>query len=356
MAQQTPGYVISAATHSAALFRQANDASYVRRGVLGASEYNVAQQASPNMSVQVGAGRALVPGTQGVTPAGFNWSTQGSYFVENDGAATVTLAASNPTNPRIDVVYVAVQDAFYSGSNNQVVLGVVTGVASSSPVTPSVPANAIALANVAVAANATTIVNANITNLANASTLLAMALGGIMPVTGSSAYPTNPYIGQVIDDLSLGMLRWNGSAWQSIMGAAGVLQAHAAGTNTITNSGSTWSSVTIDTTDTNTRGWTTGASGFLVPATGTFLMLGGVNFAGAATGSRGARFANGTTGYSSTASLYPGFGNSGGALLPTIPAVVAATAGDGIFLQGLQNSGGNISTVAGSQLTVVRVT
>jgi hypothetical protein len=128
------------------------------QGVADYGSMVVAQSATPGMSVQVAAGHALIAGTQ--------TATQGFYIAYNDGATTIAIATANPTNPRIDRIVVAVQDAFYGGTaNNQVLFQAVTGTPASSPVAPAAPSNSITLAYVAVAAGATSIVNANITDL-----------------------------------------------------------------------------------------------------------------------------------------------------------------------------------------------
>jgi hypothetical protein len=57
-----------------------------------------------------------------------------------------------------------VNDAYYTGSLNNVVLQVVAGTPAGSPVAPATPANSISLATVAVAAGATALTTANITD------------------------------------------------------------------------------------------------------------------------------------------------------------------------------------------------
>ncbi|UFU14645.1 hypothetical protein LQK89_02785 [Curtobacterium sp. C1] len=120
------------------------------------------------MSVILGPGRAKITGTS-VAPlsSGSNpipATTQGMYDVLNDANVTLTVAAANATNPRIDAVYVGVQDSFYSGSTNQAIPGIVTGVAAATPVAPAVPSNAVLIAYIAVAANASSIGQSNISD------------------------------------------------------------------------------------------------------------------------------------------------------------------------------------------------
>jgi|GEM_PF-1961975 len=162
MAVQTVPYALQNASHSAAVFRQATSAPFTTGGIMAAGELAVAQQGTPNMSVILGPGRAKVVGNSVSPPAGLSFTTQAMYDVLNDANTTLTITTSNPTNPRIDAVYIQVQDAFYSGASNQAIAGVVTGTPAVSPTAPAVPTNSILIAYVAVGANVTTIVNANI--------------------------------------------------------------------------------------------------------------------------------------------------------------------------------------------------
>jgi hypothetical protein len=117
----------------------------------------VTQNGTPNMSVNVAAGRAVVLGD--------NATNQGQYIVRNTATLNVPISASDATNPRRDIVCVRVRDAFYAGSNNDAAIVVVEGTPAPSPVDPTIPPNHLPLARVTVAAGATTIVAANITSL-----------------------------------------------------------------------------------------------------------------------------------------------------------------------------------------------
>jgi len=165
MALQAVPFALQSASHSAALFRQSASAVFVQGGIIASGEFAVTQNSTPGMSVFVGAGRAKVTGTSATAPSGFTWTTQGMYDVLNDATATVAIASADATNPRIDVVYVAINDAFYTGSTNSAALVVATGTPAVSPTVPTIPANSMALAQVRVNANATSILNANITDV-----------------------------------------------------------------------------------------------------------------------------------------------------------------------------------------------
>lgn len=159
MALRTPPSWLQNGSHPAENDRlTATGVLFRSQGVADVAALKVTQSPTPAMSVQVATGHAVIAGTQ--------TATQGFYIAYNDAATTATIATADPTNPRIDIVCVVVQDAYYGGTaNNQVIFQVVTGTPSSSPVIPTAPANSIVLARVAVAANATTITNANITDV-----------------------------------------------------------------------------------------------------------------------------------------------------------------------------------------------
>ena len=127
-------------------------------GVVNSGDFAVTQRAAgANMSVDVAAGHAWVRGTES--------QHQGAYHVYNDATVNLSLAASDATNPRIDLVLIRVQDAFYSGSTDSASVAVVTGTPAASPADPSLPANALVLARVRVAATTSSIGTANITDV-----------------------------------------------------------------------------------------------------------------------------------------------------------------------------------------------
>jgi hypothetical protein len=108
------------------------------------------------MSVRVASGWAAIVGT--------TQANMGAYVGYNDDIVVLGVTTASPTNPRIDRVCMTVNDAYYTGSLNNVVLQVVAGTPAGSPVAPATPANSISLATVAVAAGATALTTANITD------------------------------------------------------------------------------------------------------------------------------------------------------------------------------------------------
>lgn len=128
-------------------------------GILGISgaDGKVIQHGTPNMSVDVAPFRVAVAGTESLT-------VQGVYAGWLDASLNVVIAASDPTNPRIDLVVAKFQDAQYSGATNAFSVVAVTGTPAGSPVAPAAPANSIILAQISVAATSTTVLTAAITD------------------------------------------------------------------------------------------------------------------------------------------------------------------------------------------------
>ena len=103
---------------------------------------------SSGMNVKVRAGQALVRG----------------HYYYNTGIETLTIAAADPTNPRIDSVVLRLDP-----TANSILLVVLTGVPGVSPSAPALTQTDSAIyeqliANVAVAANATVITSGNVTD------------------------------------------------------------------------------------------------------------------------------------------------------------------------------------------------
>lgn len=127
-------------------------------GVVAAGDFAVSQHAgTPGMNVDIAAGRAFIQGAQ--------TNFQGSYHVSNDAVVTKAIAASDPTNPRIDIVVATVRDKQYPFyTQDDWLIQVVTGTPSATPAAPATPTDSVLLAQVAVAATVASILNANITD------------------------------------------------------------------------------------------------------------------------------------------------------------------------------------------------
>lgn len=297
MTVNTTPYVIQALSHPADNFRRALAfAAHGQQGVRDSvsGDLSVSQNGTPNMSVNVAAGQALINGTQ-------NTTSQGAYEMLNDATVNLAIAASDPTNPRIDIVCASVQDAAYSGASNQALLQVVTGTPAASPSPPATPANSIVLAQVAVAANATSITNGNITDK--------------RPVFGS-LFHAEAYL----------------SANQSIPN------------NTVTV-------VAFDTVLADPNGnFTTGSSAhYTCPVPGRYLVLAGLNWASAAANAIGLAFKNGAevqrTAQASGATM----------LVSPYSGIIRANASDTLDIRAFQASGGAVNVGAGSSLAHVEI-
>jgi len=156
MTLRTPPSWQQQSSHPAENDRLTTQATWSASGIARTNDLKVTQSATPAMTVEVAAGWGIILGDYQIN--------MGTYVAYNDADYTVAITGSNPTNPRIDRIVMTINDAYYSGSTNDVTIGVVTGTAAASPVAPATPTNSISLATIAVAAATTTIVNANITD------------------------------------------------------------------------------------------------------------------------------------------------------------------------------------------------
>lgn len=163
-------FALQNSSHSADVFRQAVSSLIPPGGgIVSAGDLAVTQTGTPSMNISIGVGRIWIPGTNVGDVVGGNFSSQAMYYGQNDSAFTASVTTSNPINPRIDVVYAAIEDSQYAGISNTGKLAVVAGVPTSGASypanAPAIPSNAKAIAYVTVPANASSIVNANITAL-----------------------------------------------------------------------------------------------------------------------------------------------------------------------------------------------
>lgn len=170
MAAQSPPFVIQASSHGAALFRQQIAAllgltqpgtlALGTGGVVNTTDLVVTQNGTPNMSVNVAGGVAMIPQTLA--------ANGGIYTGLNDATVNLAISAANATNPRIDTVIASVADAAYSGGSNNWTLSVLTGTPTAGATLANLngqaaqSASSVLLANVLVPANATTIITADI--------------------------------------------------------------------------------------------------------------------------------------------------------------------------------------------------
>jgi hypothetical protein len=158
----------------------------------------LAVSAGSGMAVGVAVGQAFIGSTSG--------DSFGQYLLNLDTAATLTVATSDPTNPRIDLVVAQITDV--GSSSSTATVNIITGTPAPSPAVPALPASSVALGQVTVPANATSIVTGNVTDARQWTT----ALGGIVPVASSTAYPTNGATSDYAHNLASGrLMRSNGT-------------------------------------------------------------------------------------------------------------------------------------------------
>lgn len=128
-------------------------------GLMAAGDGVATQTGTPSMSVLV----AAISGCLVDDGLAFG---HGAYWFESDAQATVgPLAASDPGNPRIDLVCARVHDTDQGDADLTPALVVVAGTPAASPSVPATPARHEALYQVLVGAGVTTIVNANLTDV-----------------------------------------------------------------------------------------------------------------------------------------------------------------------------------------------
>lgn len=177
MTLQTPPSWLQAGSYPAQYDRLTAQALWATTGTIGNSSLAVTANSPAGMSVRIASGWAAIVGT--------TTSNMGVYTIFNDATVVQTIATADPTNPRIDLVCATVRDAYYSGANNDVIFQVITGTPAGSPVAPSLPANSISLATVAVGAAVTQINSGNITDTRVATTT-NLAVGDITSVTAGA--------------------------------------------------------------------------------------------------------------------------------------------------------------------------
>ena len=156
MTVRTPPSWLQNGSHPAENDRLTTQALWATTGIINSASLLVHQNTPAGLSVVVDSGWAAIVGTV--------QANMGTYVTYNDASVVLSLNTADPTNPRIDLICATVNDAYYTGSLNNVVIQAIAGTPAGSPVAPALPANSITLATVAVGAGATAITNANITD------------------------------------------------------------------------------------------------------------------------------------------------------------------------------------------------
>lgn len=167
------------------------------------SGLTVAAQGSPNMTVNVASGSIAWNGAS----------------VASAGNATLAIAASDPSNQRIDLVVVSSAGA----------VSAVTGTPSASPKPPALPANSLLLALVSVAAAGTSVQNSNISSRI-ISTTAGLAVNGPVRMSNNSLLAVRNVAGSA----DVGVLTVDGSDYTLLNYEAGKaikLQQQGGGAN-----------------------------------------------------------------------------------------------------------------------------
>jgi hypothetical protein len=173
-----PSFVQNVATEQANSGRRLIQALCPIPGIIGALDLKSVQHAgTPGMSIDIPGGDIVIAGVES--------GVQGYYHCWSDSTVyTPSVAASDPTNPRIDRIVAKVRDQFYSTAFNQWDLAVVTGIAKAVPLLSDalLPNNGFTLGSILVTAAKTSILNADITDLRTR----ANAQGGVFATQSAS--------------------------------------------------------------------------------------------------------------------------------------------------------------------------
>lgn len=154
-----------------------------------------------------------VPAATYVVDAAFT-TTQSPYFIANDATVTGAVTAANASNPRVDILYLQVNDtAIDSSGSRNATISYLAGTAAPSPVAPTLPARSLLLAtiNVPTSGGGSPAVTIN--------PQFAVATGGLLPIATTaarSALITNPYDGFPIYRTDTNRIEiYNGTTWDT---------------------------------------------------------------------------------------------------------------------------------------------
>jgi hypothetical protein len=187
------------------LFLAGSDGVTPRPGVLmgagGTSAFRVDPQASPNQTVLVRKGAAILPRTG-----------QGAYLVYMDVDQTVNMPAASGANTRYDVVCLASFDLgnFVGDVAHGPQIWIESGTLGGG--VPATPTGMIKLAEVFRAVN-DNVLNAEIVNKRNSTALHTLAPRGLGE--GDSLVDPGFLVGET-RDVAGRIDRWNGTAWQQL--------------------------------------------------------------------------------------------------------------------------------------------
>ena len=195
MALRTPPAWLQQGSHPAENDRLYMQAIFNTTGIIGSSSMAVTAQGSPNMTVNVASGWAAIVGT--------TQANMGTYIGYNDATTVLTITTAPATNSRIDRIVATVNDAYYSGSTNNITFQVIAGTVAASPVAPATPANSISLATIVVGTNVTSIVAGNITDTRVLTTTSIVDTSSFITGTSTTTLPNKTLVSPVLNGAAL---------------------------------------------------------------------------------------------------------------------------------------------------------
>lgn len=145
------------------------------------------------MTFNLNAGICFVQGTAS--------AIAGLWNLTLDTTALLTVTASDPTNPRIDSVIAVVVDN--GNGTSTAVFKILPGTPAGSPVAPTLPANALLLANIAVAAAVVVLSQVNFTD----KRVWTVASGGILPYGNTTGAAITGPKGSLVYDIATDRFR-----------------------------------------------------------------------------------------------------------------------------------------------------
>ena len=243
MALRTPPSWLQNGSHPAENDRLTTKAIWQTTGIVNATDLQITQNGGGNMSVNVAAGYCAIVGT--------TQANMGTYMAYNDASTNLTITTASPSNPRIDLVVITINDAYYTGTLNTVAFQVIAGTPAASPTVPATPANSLALGQIAVGTSVTSILTANITNYGVQATgpFGNVTTTGTQTLTNKSLSDTTTNIVGAVDSTK----KLNISVAGQTTGITGTLASAFTTTKTLTLPDATDTLVGKATTDTLTN-------------------------------------------------------------------------------------------------------
>lgn len=104
-------------------------------------------------------------------------SADGKTLAYWPGGKTAAVSAGDPSNPRIDVIWITAHNLKFKDADNQVVVGVTQGTPSANPVAPSVPAGCTRLMSMRMPSGASSTQSATMTDTQDYATPYGANLG-----------------------------------------------------------------------------------------------------------------------------------------------------------------------------------